>query len=186
VGLEELVDDVQDLALGRVLALHGAAPFDPLLRRERVVPVDFVVGALDHIAHKRGLDGQCFHLTDPEPKRVGDILNIFAKAAHAPIMSVRINALLFSFIPNSVKKGMMALTPVRRIRDQLMKNLALPPNVMQFVNYPTRFDCRETLKALQGSGIACPPLDSYAWRLWDYWERHLDPTCSSTIRSRAR
>jgi NAD(P)-dependent dehydrogenase (short-subunit alcohol dehydrogenase family) len=46
---------------------------------------------------------------------------------------------------------------------------------MQFVNYPTRFDCRETLKALQGSGIACPPLDSYAWRLWDYWERHLDP-----------
>ena len=20
-----------------------------------------------------------------------------------------------------------------------------------------------------------PPLDSYAWRLWDYWERHLDP-----------
>jgi NAD(P)-dependent dehydrogenase (short-subunit alcohol dehydrogenase family) len=143
--------------------------------RMNIVPVDFVVGAMDHIAHKRGLDGQCFHLTDPEPKRVGDILNIFAKAAHAPIMSVRINALLFSFIPNSVKKGMMALTPVRRIRDQLMKNLALPPDIMQFVNYPTRFDCRETLKALQGSGIACPPLDTYAWRLWDYWERHLDP-----------
>ena len=20
-----------------------------------------------------------------------------------------------------------------------------------------------------------PPLESYAWRLWDYWERHLDP-----------
>jgi|ERR1700674_642070 len=143
--------------------------------RMNIVPVDFVVGSMDHIAHKRGLDRQCFHLTDPEPKRVGDLLNIFAKAAHAPIMSVRINALLFSFIPNSVKHMMMALTPVRRIRDQLMKNLALPPDIMQFVNYPTRFDCRETLKVLQGSGIACPPLDSYAWRLWDYWERHLDP-----------
>jgi thioester reductase-like protein len=47
--------------------------------RMNIVPVDFVVGALDHIAHKRGLDGQCFHLTDPEPKRVGDILNIFAR-----------------------------------------------------------------------------------------------------------
>jgi NAD(P)-dependent dehydrogenase (short-subunit alcohol dehydrogenase family) len=143
--------------------------------RMNIVPVDFVVSAMDHIAHKRGLDGKCFHLTDPEPKRVGDILNIFAKAAHAPIMSVRINALIFGFIPNSVKKGMMALTPVRRIRDQLMKNLALPPSIMQFVNYPTRFDCRETLKALEGSAIECPPLDSYAWRLWDYWERHLDP-----------
>ena len=29
--------------------------------------------------------------------------------------------------------------------------------------------------ALAGSGIACPNLNDYAWRLWDYWERHLDP-----------
>jgi len=43
------------------------------------------------------------------------------------------------------------------------------------VNYPTRFDCREAQAALQGSDIAVPPLESYAWRLWDYWERHLDP-----------
>ena len=143
--------------------------------RMNIVPVDFVVNAMDHIAHKPGLNGKCFHLTDPEPKRVGDILNTFARAAHAPQMSVRINALLFSFIPGSVKKGMLALTPVRRIRDQIMKDLAFPPDVMQFVNYPTRFDCRDTLTALKGTGIACPPLDAYAWRLWDYWERHLDP-----------
>jgi hypothetical protein len=44
-----------------------------------------------------------------------------------------------------------------------------------FVNYPTRFDTREAEKALKGSGIAVPPLGEYAWRLWDYWERHLDP-----------
>ncbi|CAG1017720.1 partial Fatty acyl-CoA reductase, partial [Burkholderiaceae bacterium] len=42
-------------------------------------------------------------------------------------------------------------------------------------NYPTRFDCRETLAALKGSGIECPDLRDYAWRIWDYWERHLDP-----------
>jgi NAD(P)-dependent dehydrogenase (short-subunit alcohol dehydrogenase family) len=143
--------------------------------RMNIVPVDFVVNAMDHVAHKRGLDRKCFHLTDPEPKRIGDILNIFAKVAHAPQMSVRINALLFSFIPSSVKKGMLALTPVRRIRDQVMKDLMLPNDLMQFINYPTRFDCRETLAALKDSGIECPSLDNYAWRLWDYWERHLDP-----------
>ena len=27
----------------------------------------------------------------------------------------------------------------------------------------------------QGSGVACPSLNDYAWRMWDYWERHLDP-----------
>ncbi|HRI17132.1 MAG TPA: SDR family NAD(P)-dependent oxidoreductase, partial [Burkholderiaceae bacterium] len=34
---------------------------------------------------------------------------------------------------------------------------------------------RETDAALKGSGIECPNLHDYAWRLWDYWERHLDP-----------
>ena len=35
--------------------------------RINIVPVDFVVDAMDHIAHKTGLDGHCFHLVDPEP-----------------------------------------------------------------------------------------------------------------------
>ena len=44
-----------------------------------------------------------------------------------------------------------------------------------FINFPTRYDCREMQAALKGSGIECPDLNDYAWRLWDYWERHLDP-----------
>ena len=51
----------------------------------------------------------------------------------------------------------------------------MPEGLLTFVNYPTRFDCRETLAALKGSGMTCPNLNDYAWRLWDYWERHLDP-----------
>ncbi|MCX8004262.1 MAG: SDR family oxidoreductase [Burkholderiaceae bacterium] len=143
--------------------------------RINIVPVDFVVDALDHIAHARGHDGKTFHLVDPQPYRVGDVLNIFARAAHAPEFGIRINAALFGFIPPSVRKGMLALTPVRRIRNAVMKDLGLPEDILQFVNYPTRFDCRAATAALAGSGIECPRLEDYAWRLWDYWERHLDP-----------
>ncbi|CAG0934007.1 MAG: hypothetical protein EFKGCFLK_01501 [Rhodocyclaceae bacterium] len=143
--------------------------------RINIVPVDFVVDAMDHIAHLEGEDGKCFHLTDPHPHRVGDVLQIFARAAHAPDMGLRINAALLGFIPKGVKKSLFALTPVRRIRNALMKDLGLPDDILDFVNYPTRFDCRETGRALAGTGIAVPPLESYAWRLWDYWERHLDP-----------
>ncbi|HZW12718.1 MAG TPA: SDR family oxidoreductase [Noviherbaspirillum sp.] len=143
--------------------------------RINIVPVDYVVDAMDYIAHKPELDGKCFHLTDPQPMRVGDVLNTFARAAHAPTMSLRINAALFGFIPKSIKKGMMALTPVRRVRSALMKDLGLPDDLMQFINYPTRFDNRETVAALKGSGINCPRLDAYAYRIWDYWERNLDP-----------
>lgn len=143
--------------------------------RINIVPVDFVVNAMDHIAHQPNLDGQAFHLTDPEPMRVGEVLNVFCRAAHAPTMSIRINAALLGFIPKSVKKGIMALSPVRRVRDAIMKDLGLPSDLMGFINYPTRFDSRETQRALKGTGIACPPLESYAAPIWDYWERNLDP-----------
>ncbi|KQW65656.1 SDR family oxidoreductase [Methylibium sp. Root1272] len=144
--------------------------------RVNIVPVDFVVAALDHISHaKLELDRQCFHLVDPVGYRVGDVLDIFGKAAHAPKMNLFVNAALLGFIPKSVKKGLMALAPVRRIRNAVMKDLGLPEDMLTFVNYPTRFDCRDTQAALKGSGIACPNLKDYAWRLWDYWERHLDP-----------
>jgi NAD(P)-dependent dehydrogenase (short-subunit alcohol dehydrogenase family) len=143
--------------------------------RINIVPVDFVVAAVDHIAHQKGHDGKAFHIVDPTPYRVGDILNIFAEAAHAPQFALRVNAALLGFIPNSLKKGMLALTPVRRIRNAVMKDLGLPDDIITFVNYPTRFDCRETTAALKGTGIECPRLADYAYRLWDYWERNLDP-----------
>ncbi len=143
--------------------------------RINIVPVDFVVDALDHISHKVSKGQGCYHLVDPKGYRVGDVLDIFSKAAHAPKMNLFINAALMGFIPKSVKKGLMALAPVRRIRNAVMKDLGLPEDMFTFINYPTRFDCRDTEAMLKGSGIACPDLKDYAWRLWDYWERHLDP-----------
>ena len=38
-----------------------------------------------------------------------------------------------------------------------------------------QFDTRDTERALEGSGIEVPPLETYADKLWDYWERNLDP-----------
>ena len=143
--------------------------------RINIVPVDFVVDSLDHISHQKRASGRCFHLVDPMGYRVGDVLDILSKAAHAPKMNLFINAALMGFIPKSVKKGLMALAPVRRVYRAIMQDLGLPEDMMNFVNYPTRFDCRDTLAALKGSGIECPNLKDYAWRLWDYWERHLDP-----------
>jgi NAD(P)-dependent dehydrogenase (short-subunit alcohol dehydrogenase family)/thioester reductase-like protein len=143
--------------------------------RINIVPVDYVVNSIIYISHKPKLDGKCFHLTDPKPKRIGEVLNLFADAAHAPRMTMRIDARLFNYIPAAIKQGLRMLPPIRRISNQVMKDLGLPPDMMKFVNYPTKFDNRETEKALRGSDISVPRLDDYAWRLWDYWERNLDP-----------
>jgi NAD(P)-dependent dehydrogenase (short-subunit alcohol dehydrogenase family) len=143
--------------------------------RINIVPVDFVAAALDHIAHKKGLDGKCFHLTDPEPRRIGEVLNIFARAAHAPQMTMRVNARMFGFIPAPVVYGLASLAPVKRAIKVVLTDLGIPRDVFQFVNWPTRYDNREATKALKGSGISVPRLESYAARIWDYWERNLDP-----------
>ncbi|MGO9770879.1 MAG: SDR family oxidoreductase [Roseiarcus sp.] len=154
--------------------------------RINLVPVDFVARALDHLAHLEGQDGCCFHLTDPHPRRVGDILNIFARAAHAPSMTIRVNAALLNLVPHGVVRSLMALTPVQRIRKAIMRDLALPDDILTFINYPTRFDCRDAERLLKPAGIVVPALEDYAWRLWDYWERRLDPDLfvDRTLRGR--
>lgn len=143
--------------------------------RINLVPVDFVADAMDHIAHKPGLNGGCFHLTDPDPRRIGEVLNLFARAGHAPQMSMRLDARMFAFVPSPLKAAVGNLPPVKRFVSMLLRDLGIPREVVKFVTYPTRFDSRETERALKGSGIKVPPLEDYAWRLWDYWERHLDP-----------
>jgi len=143
--------------------------------RVNLVPVDFVAAAIDHIAHKPGLDNHCFHITDPAPRRIGEVLNIFARAGHAPQMTMRLDARMFGFVPPMVKQALGSLPPVKRFVNMVLRDLGIPAEVMKLINYPTRFDCRETERALKGSKIRVPDLQDYAWKLWDYWERHLDP-----------
>ena len=100
--------------------------------------------------------GKCFHLVDPVGYRVGDVLDIFSTAAHAPKMNLFVNAALLGFIPKSVKKGLMALAPVRRIRNAVLKDLGLPEDMLTFVNYPTRFDMRETTQGAGGQRHRVP------------------------------
>ena len=91
--------------------------------RINIVPVDFVVDAMDHIAHKPGLDGHTFHLTDPEPQRIGEVLNIFARAGHAPEMTMRLDARMFAFVPGGVRAAVGNLPPVKRFVEHAAARL---------------------------------------------------------------
>jgi NAD(P)-dependent dehydrogenase (short-subunit alcohol dehydrogenase family) len=142
-----------------------------------IVPVDFVARAMDHIAHlpDEALPSATFHLVNPEPMKVGEALNEFAKAAHAPQFAMRIDQNMTNVVPPQVRAGLLALPTVKRIRDQLYHDLGIPPAAMEHRDFRCKFDARDTQRALSGTGIAVPPLSTYAPRLWDYWERNLDP-----------
>jgi NAD(P)-dependent dehydrogenase (short-subunit alcohol dehydrogenase family)/thioester reductase-like protein len=154
-------------------------PWMPLIGLEggkfNVVPVDYVVDAMDHIAHQPDYDGRCFHLTDPEHYSMGELINIFAEAGHTPKFSMRLDSRMFAFIPRVVRDTLTGLPPVRRVIRTMLDDMGLPESVLMFVNYPTRYDNRDTERALKGSGIEVPQLRDYAAKIWDYWERSLDP-----------
>jgi NAD(P)-dependent dehydrogenase (short-subunit alcohol dehydrogenase family) len=154
-------------------------PWFPLIGIEggkfNIVPVDYVVDAMDHIAHLEDLDGRCFHLSDPEHHSMGNMMNIFAEAGHAPRFNMRLDTRMFGFIPSFVRTTLAGLPPIKRIINTLLDDMGLPDSVTMFMNYPTRYDNRDAERALKGSGISCPDLRDYAPVLWDYWERNLDP-----------
>jgi short-subunit dehydrogenase len=140
-----------------------------------IVPVDFVADAIDHIAHKPGLDGQVFSLTDPQPKSAGEVINLFARAADAPQATLRLDAGVTDPATSLVSTGLRFFPPAKRAVKAGLGQLGIPASMLTYVNYPTSFDSSNTEAALAGSGISVPPLESYADRVWDYWERTLDP-----------
>jgi NAD(P)-dependent dehydrogenase (short-subunit alcohol dehydrogenase family) len=140
-----------------------------------IVPVDFVAKAMDHIAHLDGLDGQAFHLTDPDPLTVGQLIKVLTKVAHAPVPAVNIGLPVFQVLSPIIKSAFKAAPPAKWIADRVLAEIGVPASVLNYLNYPTLFDTTKTAQALAGTDIAVPPFRSYAATLWDYWERALDP-----------
>ncbi len=140
-----------------------------------IVPVDYVARAMDAIAHNDEVQSNTFHLTDPKPHTFGDAINLICKAAHAPQFSARIDPKVLRLVPPGVAALLGAMPAVKTARRELLADIGIPESVLPFINWRSSFDTRETEAALARSGIQCPPLEDYAWKIWDYWERHMDP-----------
>jgi len=160
-------------------ARHALPEWFPLVGLEfgytNIVPVDYVAGAMDHIAHLPDLDGQAFHLMATKSQRSGDVLNTFAKAAHAPHMAIRIDKRLTDALPKGVGSLLLQLPALKGVRRQILADLGIPEEILGHLGFTAQFDTRDSERALAGTGVEVPPLDSYAERIWDYWERTLDP-----------
>ena len=105
---------------GAMDKVDGPYYFFPLLKRLRdtvpgwlplmgvdlgdtnVVPVDYVAKAMDHIAHRPDLDGQAFHLVNPEPQPTTELINTFAVAARAPRFTVPLDRRVTGVLPTSL------------------------------------------------------------------------------------
>jgi short-subunit dehydrogenase/thioester reductase-like protein len=140
-----------------------------------IVPVDYVARAIDAIAHNEEVGSNTFHLTDPKPKSFGDALNLLCEAAHAPSFDARIDPRVLKLVPRGLVGLLGAMPAVKTARREVLADIGIPESVLPYVNWRSSFDTRETEAALARTDIRCPPLEQYAWKIWDYWERHMDP-----------
>jgi NAD(P)-dependent dehydrogenase (short-subunit alcohol dehydrogenase family) len=160
--------------------LRNAVPqWVPLLGIEggevNIVPVDFVARALDAVGHREGLDGMTFHLTDPSPLRLGEVTNEFCRAAHAPQFTLRVDSRTARMLPNEMRAMLEHWRVAQTLKRRLLEGVRIPEEAIRFSSSRARFTSDHAREALEGTGIACPPLHTYAWKIWDYWERHMDP-----------
>ena len=160
-----------------------------------VVPVDYVAKAMDHLAHLPDRDGEAFHLVNPEPQPVAEMINIFCGAAGAPQFATPIDRKVTSagplglvpqrLRPLSIFTGVVKSAPVQAVLDQTLGRLGVPAEVLAHTSFTAVFDSRATEKALSGSGIAVPDLETYARTLWAYWEDNLDTSTGRDPEIRA-
>jgi NAD(P)-dependent dehydrogenase (short-subunit alcohol dehydrogenase family) len=148
---------------------------------------------MDHLAHLEGHDGEAFHLVNPEPQPVVEMLNAFCAAAGAPRFATPVDrhrtAGVLSLLPGPLHplrmtNSLLRTGPVKLLLDQTLGRLGIPAEVLGHTSFRPVFDSRRTEKALAGSGIAVPDLESYARTLWSYWEDHLDQSTGQDAASR--
>lgn len=145
--------------------------------RMPLAPVDYVVDAMDRIAHLPSgkWDGRAYFLIQRDAPTAGEMINIFMRAAHGPSF---VRNLPTRDLPRDLEIGLKKLAgrlPLARTLERRVSSaLGIPLSILGYVNNRAEFDDRNTRAALKGGQVRCPRLEEYAETLWRYWELHMD------------
>ncbi len=112
-----------------------------------VAPVDYVTKALVHIAFHCNPIGRAYHLTNPRRCHMTKVLEFFRSLGY------RFEEIQFEELRDRLIRATdfsdSALFPYQAVLTHI------DDRSIQFPNY----DCTNTIDALKGSGIVCPPVD---------------------------
>jgi len=123
-----------------------------------LVPADFVINAMTALIADDDNLGTTFHLTDPRPLTTQEIMELFVdlldkKVAYVPV-------------PPAVARAAM--------NTGVGKYLGISPELLDYFDHPAHYDSMNTQAALEGTGIECPALPSYAPQMVAYMKAHAE------------
>jgi len=117
-----------------------------------VVPRDFVIDAIAHLSGREDTVGEVYQLCDPAPLTVPQFVDALATAAGHRTVTMP--------APKSIARSTMNRLAARGV--------PLEPATVDYLDHPTRYAAPNTRRALEGSGLECPPFESYVDRLVEY------------------
>jgi thioester reductase-like protein len=133
---------------------------DPETVRLNVVPRDFVVRAMAQLSADGRSRGRVFHLADPEPLTVDEIVRAVEAASGRFVVRIP--------LPLGVAKAALERVPGVRALMQI------PSAGLDYFFHSTTYATEATAEALRGSGIELPQLRDYLPRLVEYVRAHPD------------
>src|SRR3954468_1689827 len=116
-----------------------------------VVPVDYVAKAMDHLAHLPDRNGEAFHLVNPEPQPVVEMINSFCRAAGAPTFATpvdrRTTRSTVGLLPRAVQplsllNGLIRTAPAQAVLDLTVGRMGIPAEVLSHSSFTAVFDSR--------------------------------------------
>ena len=115
-----------------------------------LVPVDYVTRAAHAIGRDHRAIGKTFHLVDPKPLTARRVFELVARAGGK--RSPR------GFIPVNLTKALLHTPGLERFAKS-------PRAFVDQLVTPVQYDARNTEAILAGSGITCPPFETYVDQL---------------------
>jgi len=145
--------------LGQPAAL-SVAPAVPGSRDAElnVVPRDFVVDAIAELSGRADTAGEVYRLCDPAPLTVPAFVDAVADALGHRVLKLPTPKPL-------AKAGFAALA---------RRGEPAEPATIDYLDHPTRYACPNTRRALRGTGIECPSVESYLDTLVAYVRENPD------------
>jgi thioester reductase-like protein len=135
--------------------------------RVSLVPRDFVIEAMDQLSVLDRSVGQTFALTDPDPPTVRQLVDTFAHHLGKRVIWIP--------LPLGVTRAAIGSVP------GLERLLGLPAEGLDYFASPTTYSTANTVAGLAGTGVKCPPFESYAGRLLDFMVDHPEFDSSAMV-----
>jgi len=131
---------------------NGSAPL-------HIAPVDYLVDAVHVISHQAWTIGQTFHVVDPNPLPVRRVYEKVAELAGRKMPRYT--------VPTNLAKALLRIPGMERLSS-------VSHEAMDYVDHMVFYNSRNTSRALEGSGIACPPFEAYVENLVQYVREHFE------------